>query len=605
MKPILRAGWLGAAIAGIVPAFAACGGGASGVVPGVQPAVRPAVASHLVLDAAHTKRGKAQIVIRIPWQKKQPRSRMRPRYISPSTQSMTVAIVGQPAQTVNLTASSPACSASKATHDLTCSLTAFSPVGKQTLTITLYDELNGAGHELSTASTTVNITAGAVTTVPVTLNGVVARVMVLLGLPGNSTLSVPRGTPTSIPVSVNAYDADNNLIVAPGDYTAPIQLSNSDTSGATKLSTSSAAAPGAKITLRYTGAAFSTVTITPSILSGFPQPAGAATLTLGSTRGITEYAVPTIDSYPFGIATGPGGAWWFTEYCSDKIGRITSGKPITEYPIPNGSSPENIVAGSDGALWFTEPRTSSVGRMTTKGIVTEHVLPVDVERGLFQYPYGITAGPDGALWFTAQIGDRDVPLVGAIGRITTSGSIKEFTISASGSDPEFIVTGPDKALWFTDSGTKAIGRITTDGKIAEYPVPIENPSYPSTPTGITLGPDGALWFTNYYQNDIGRITTNKTITQYAIPLNNPVPQYGVDGSGGITAGPDGALWFAEQNAGTIGRITTGGVVTQYPIPTSSSAPTTIAAGAHALWFTEQRTNKIGHIPVSIVNSTHQ
>ena len=43
------------------------------------------------------------------------------------------------------------------------------------------------------------------------------------------------GTPTSLPVTVEAYDASGSLIVAPGDFSAPIVLTNSDTSGATSF----------------------------------------------------------------------------------------------------------------------------------------------------------------------------------------------------------------------------------------------------------------------------------------------------------------------------------------------------------------------------------
>jgi hypothetical protein len=104
-----------------------------------------------------------------------------------------------------------------------------------------------------------------------------------------------------------------------------------------------------------------------------------------------------------------------------------------------------------------------------------------------------------------------------------------------------ITAGPDGALWFTDANN--IGRITTSGEIREYPIPTPN----SRPSHITSGPDGALWFTEYDTNKIGRITTSGEITEYPIPT----PTSGVSG---ITTGPDGALWFTESAANKIGRL---------------------------------------------------
>src|ERR1019366_4686945 len=59
------------------------------------------------------------------------------------------------------------------------------------------------------------------------------------------------------------------------------------------------------------------------------------------------------------------GALWFTEYYPvGKIGRITTGGVITEYPLPDSEvGPFEITTGPDGALWFTEAEGSSIGRL--------------------------------------------------------------------------------------------------------------------------------------------------------------------------------------------------------------------------------------------------
>jgi len=53
---------------------------------------------------------------------------------------------------------------------------------------------------------------------------------------------------------------------------------------------------------------------------------------------ITEYSIPTTSSFPEGITAGPDGSLWFTEYMSNKIGRITTAGIITEYSVPTGES---------------------------------------------------------------------------------------------------------------------------------------------------------------------------------------------------------------------------------------------------------------------------
>ena len=58
------------------------------------------------------------------------------------------------------------------------------------------------------------------------------------------------------------------------------------------------------------------------------------------------------------------------------------------------------------------------------------------------------------MWFTEFEGNK-------IGRISTAGTITEYGIATSGSDPAHIAAGPDSALWSTESSAGKIGRITS------------------------------------------------------------------------------------------------------------------------------------------------
>lgn len=291
------------------------------------------------------------------------------------------------------------------------------------------------------------------------------------------------------------------------------------------------------------------------------------------TVSITEFAVPTAYCNPSEITAGPDGALWFTEYISNKIGRITTAGAVTEYTVPTpNSGPYGITTGPDGALWFAENFSNQIGRITTTGAITEYPAPGG------KYPVEITTGPDGNLWFTASGVNNN----GSIGQITTAGAVTQYVIPTLDSAPGGIVTGSDGALWFTESNSNKIGRITTAGAITEYTVPTRG----SNPFRITPGPDGALWFTEGTGSKIGRITPAGAIAEYVVPTMNSGPT-------GITTGPDGALWFTEISSSKIGRITVTGAVTEYATPSGGSGPWGIVTGPdNALWFVEDFANNI-------------
>jgi len=290
---------------------------------------------------------------------------------------------------------------------------------------------------------------------------------------------------------------------------------------------------------------------------------------------IFEFAIPSSNTLPFGIAVGPDGNLWFTESGTGKIGRITVTGSITEFPIPTAdSSPIGITAGPDGRMWFTEASQGAgkIGAITTTGAFTEFSVPT-----ISGQPYGIAAGPDGNLWFTEAS-----PFGNKIGRTTTTGSISEFVIPTAQSVPTGITAGPDGNLWFTEFHGNKIGRITTSGLISEFDIPTAT----SQPFVITVGPDNNLWFTENFGARTGKITTNGSLTELVSPGE---PR-------GITTGPDGNLWVTGEFQNVIARITTDGTMTMFPTPTSGSEPNFIVTGPDgSLWFTEFLTNKIGKL----------
>jgi virginiamycin B lyase len=272
-----------------------------------------------------------------------------------------------------------------------------------------------------------------------------------------------------------------------------------------------------------------------------------ALLAPSQAAAITEYELPVANRWPAGIAPGPVGAMWFTEYAANppQVGRITTDGQFTEFPLPLGSGPDGITVGFDGALWLTLNSAAKIGRITVAGAYTEYPLPLGFRPG------DITRGPDGRLWFTESEANR-------IGAITMDGVISEYALPA-GSDPSGIAAS-DAALWFTQYGAAEIGRISTIGlNVTEFGPTAQGPS------GIAFGRDGALWFTETVDNKIGRMTTTGRFTHIDIPTPGSEP-------GSIVAGPDGALWFTEFTGNKIGRVEVSTVNFVPPAPPPAVQP---------------------------------
>ena len=288
---------------------------------------------------------------------------------------------------------------------------------------------------------------------------------------------------------------------------------------------------------------------------------------------VKDFAVPTTDSHPGGIALGPDGAVWFTELATNAIGRRQAGT-FTTYPLPQPGEPVAIVAGSDGAMWFAEYSGGRIGRITTAGQITEYTVPLcqgctDVG------PWDIAAGPDGALWFTELDANR-------IGRISTAGVITQFDLPTGMGGPVAISNGPDGALWFTNQS--GVGRIATNGTIQQ--------KASVSGSAITTGPDGNLWLTEN-TDLIARLNPSTgRVSQFPTDLNC-FPQ-------GIASGA-GALWFTCYFLDEVGRVSTSGQITAFAVPNHfhGNYPDTlegITAGAGKdMWFTEEAANRIGRI----------
>ncbi len=196
----------------------------------------------------------------------------------------------------------------------------------------------------------------------------------------------------------------------------------------------------------------------------------------------------------WGITAGPDGARWFTEYSSSKIGRITTTGSITEYPIPSMGSfngPIGIVSGPDGNPWFTEESgIGAVGKITTAGATTQYPIPRRRRRTRLDHQWSRWQ-PCGSARFWPESGTSPQRALSRSIRCPAA-TLESFGITSS---------GPDGALWFAET-SGALGRVTTSGTVTQHR--ITGFSLPQEIT-VAVGPDGALWVAEDFQGvGIGR-----------------------------------------------------------------------------------------------------
>ena len=427
------------------------------------------------------------------------------KYISPSTLSMGIVVSGPTGNTS--TPSYFTC------NTQTCTASLQAPVGNDSLALTLYDGANGAGNKLSVSTgQAVTVQGGQTTSVNLTLNPVVDHAVITAA---NQTFAA--GTPTSLVLHVNIFDADGNTLIGPGVLVnaagSPINLTigannqQSGGSGAITVANAVITTPNAATqTASYNGGPITgaTLTLTPSATI----PGGIATATVTAVPTGYEYPIPSANTNPGGIALGPDGNLWFTEMAGNKIGKITPAGVVTEYTC--GTGPVNIVAGPDGNLWFAEKYANKVGKMTTSGVLTEYSPTTATSQ-----PNGITVGPDNNIWFTETA-------VSKIAKITTSGVVTEYAEQMN-ANLGGIATGPDGRLWYALLGGSQIGAISVGGTITDFPTATggDGPQY------VTGGPDGNVWYTASSGNAIGRITPAGVATDFTTGLSQSSSPNGI------------------------------------------------------------------------------
>jgi streptogramin lyase len=513
----------------------ACGGGGGGA--SVTSPLQPASATQ----------GGASIVVQIPAGATTSSSSRAKRDVSASAQSVRVALGTQSLVVADVTATSKLCQAASGGGRI-CTIAVNAPAGNDDFTVTAYDQPGGAGNVLATGTVQATLAAGQPQTLPVTLAGTIASLRLAL-----QNAYPPAGTAATTNVVVQALDADGNTIL--GSYPQPVTLTDADTSGITKLSTTSVTSASTTVTLSYSGAAMTNTTIGATSSGIAPV---SATFAPAPTV-VTTYSVPTVlqngRAYQPGasnLVIGPDGNIWSPATSGSGILKITMTGNFTVYPLASlQAHPTSLVVGSDGALWFVMQGIGQIGRITTAGTITTYT-----PTGVHPILSVMAVGSDGNLWCVDQ-GDS------VLLKTTTAGTFTPYPLPSKAAIGG-IATGPDGNLWLTDVGNNSIDVMSTAGNvIASYPIPTAK----ANPEQIGPGPDGNMWFAEFVGNKVARVTPAGAISEFPVPT-------AAAGVFSVLAGPDGNVWFAESGqspgiAGKIGYISPDGkTIRDFPVTIS-------------------------------------
>jgi hypothetical protein len=165
-----------------------------------------------------------------------------------------------------------------------------SAAGSDTFTVSVFNAKNGKGKLLRFGTVAGKVKSTKTTLTAKTLLGNVATVVV----GGAALVAGAASTPA---ISIAATDASGNPVT--GAYYKPITVTDSDTSGATTLSTGTLAASTTPLTLNYTGLIFTGATLTPggTAVTGTPGTVTVSGGTISTVISPTPTTPNQIDLY--------------------------------------------------------------------------------------------------------------------------------------------------------------------------------------------------------------------------------------------------------------------------------------------------------------------
>lgn len=264
--------------------------------------------------------------------------------------------------------------------------------------------LDKNGFPLSQVTVQATVTSGQTNTIHATLGGVVTNMSL-----SPQTQLLLNGTPQTTQLIVTGYDQDGEVVMAPGNYSTPIQLTvtatNSSASASSlAISETTVKSPADTITLTYDGKSYNSLTITTNVPD--KTTGDARTYIIAPQLTPSYYTIPSGTNTTGAIITGPDGNVWATTQLS--IVRATTSGQVSETCANPG--PNNLVAGPNGQIWYgtdisfmpspfggysCAASSSGLREISTSGVQSTIPLTNYVAG---QNLSGPVLGPDGTAW---------------------------------------------------------------------------------------------------------------------------------------------------------------------------------------------------------------
>jgi streptogramin lyase len=187
------------------------------------------------------------------------------------------------------------------------------------------------------------------------------------------------------------------------------------------------------------------------------------------------------DGAPTRIAASAHGDLWFTEWNSDKLGRLSVNGQFSEFDLGD-FKPADIAVDASDDVWVADAHQARIGRLSD-GVFSVVSLPGSSDP--LDLVETIAAGPDGSLWFTQGVPGQpsDIGRVSDAGVVTYLGSGSTRIVSGLG----VTATG---SVWFAE--LTGVGTIDpTTGVVIDYHIGTDPGA------GLTVGADGKLWFFSF------------------------------------------------------------------------------------------------------------
>ncbi len=218
-------------------------------------------------------------------------------------------------------------------------------------------------------------------------------------------------------------------------------------------------------------------------------------------HNLYKWTMPTADSGPRGIATGPDGSIWVVCYSAMKLVRLNpDSNQRTEWDFPNAVGPANpgIVVTDSNFVWIADGLGGKLHRFNPAANMFS-AFDLKLDRGAED----LALDSNGNIWMSivnlgGLEGGVQAPALAVVGD-----NLTWYELPLSFTDPYVIGITPFNRIWCISRTSHQIGEFDP---VTRQFTQRTLPNIPSgSSAGLAIDPDGNVWFTNGGTNFAGYI----------------------------------------------------------------------------------------------------